>query len=132
MSLNLSEVFAKVDTNIGYVFDDPIHYIVLNEDDNKLTMPWIAKYIAILDKIEATEGSGAVVTIGTGRHFSTGFDMMAWISMPEDYYPGFDALRVLMDRLICFPLPTLCVFNGNAMAAGYFIGVCHDMRIMNA
>lgn len=29
-------------------------------------------------------------------------------------------------------MPTLCVFNGNAIAGGYILGLCHDMRIMNA
>ena len=39
---------------------------------------------------------------------------------------------MLMDRLMNFELPTLCVFNGNAMAGGLFLGSCHDFRIMNA
>ena len=117
---------------MGYVFDAPIHYIVLNEDDNQITISFIRKFIAILDQIESSEeGPGVVVTIGTGKHFSTGFDMGAWISEPENYYPGMDELRVLLDRLLRLSLPSLCVFNGNAMAGGYFFGCCHDMRIMN-
>ena len=91
------------------------------------------KFIKILDEIEGSkEGPGVVVTIGTGRHFSTGFDMGVWIQEPETYYPGMDVLRVLLDRLIRLSLPSLCIFNGNAMAGGYFLGVCHDMRIMNS
>ena len=40
----------------------------------------IRNFRAILDKIEASEGPGVVVTIGTGKkHFSTGFDMPTWI-----------------------------------------------------
>ena len=53
MTLSLAEVFAKVDgqedPSMGYVFSSPIHYIVLNEDDNKLTISWINKFINILD-----------------------------------------------------------------------------------
>ena len=37
---------------------------------------------------------------------------------------------VLQDRLIRLSLPSLCCFNGNAMAGGYFIGICHDFRTM--
>jgi len=127
-------VDEQEDSSMGYVFDAPIHYIVLNEDDNKLTISWINRYIGILDQIESSEaGPGVVITIGSGkRHFSTGFDMQEWIARPENYYPGMDALRLLMDRLIRLSLPSLCIFNGNAMAGGYFIGICHDMRIMNA
>ena len=61
---------------VGYVFDAPIHYIVLKRADNKLSMPFMREFISVIDEIEATEGAGVVVTIGVGeRHFSTGFDM---------------------------------------------------------
>lgn len=37
-----------------------------------------------------------------------------------------------MARLLEFPMPSMCVFNGNAIAGGYILGLCHDFRIMNA
>ena len=36
-----------------------------------------------------------------------------------------------MARLLEFSMPTMCVFNGNAIAGGYIFGLCHDFRIMN-
>ena len=36
-----------------------------------------------------------------------------------------------MARLIGFSMPTLCIFNGHAIAGGYILGLCHDARIMN-
>lgn len=36
-----------------------------------------------------------------------------------------------MARLLEFPMPTLCVFNGTAWAGGLIWGLCHDYRIMN-
>ena len=36
-----------------------------------------------------------------------------------------------MARLLEFPMPTMCVFNGNAIAGGYIHGLCHDFRIMH-
>ena len=36
-----------------------------------------------------------------------------------------------MARLLEFPLPTMCIFNGNAFAGGYIFGLCHDYRIMH-
>ena len=36
-----------------------------------------------------------------------------------------------MARLISFSMPTMCVFNGNAIAGGYILGLCHDFRIMH-
>ena len=28
-------------------------------------------------------------------------------------------------------MPTMCVFNGNAFAAGFLMGLCHDFRVMH-
>lgn len=36
-----------------------------------------------------------------------------------------------MARLLEFPMPTMAVFNGTAIANGLFWGLCHDQRIMN-
>jgi len=73
-----------------------------------------------------------VVTIGTGRHFSTGFDIPAWVKDPLLYYPSMDLFSILLERLLTLSLPTMCVFNGSAMAGGFFMGACHEHRIMNA
>ena len=80
--LKLADVFAKVEADeIGYVFDAPIHYIVLNRKDNSWNMERINQYITLLDRIEATEGPGVLVTIGTGpKFFSIGFDLHYWMT----------------------------------------------------
>ena len=78
MSQTLDHIFEKVPKGqeIGYVYDAPVHYIVLTRHDNTFNMDFVEKYLAILDKIEASSGPGVMVTIGTGaRHFSTGFDL---------------------------------------------------------
>ena len=36
-----------------------------------------------------------------------------------------------MARLLEFSMPTMCVFNGTAIAGGYIFGLCHDYRIMH-
>jgi len=81
MALSLDQVFAKVEPDsIGYVYDAPIHYIVLNRKDNSWNLDRINEYISILDKIEAIKAPGCLVTIGTGpKHFSIGFDLGYWM-----------------------------------------------------
>jgi len=37
----------------------------------------------------------------------------------------------LLARLMEFPLPTMCVFNGTAMAGGCILGLAHDFRVMH-
>ena len=116
---------------VGYVFDAPIHYVVLKRDDNQLTIPFFNELISVLDQIENTEGPGVLVTIGTGdRHFSTGFDMQKWVDEPDSFWPVNEMMAYVLDRFLRFSIPSLAVFNGNAMAGGYFMGICHDFRTM--
>ena len=50
MSKSLAEIFALAPAEeIGYVFDAPIHYIVLNRKDNSWTLDRVNRYLAILD-----------------------------------------------------------------------------------
>ena len=136
MSLTIAQLFEKAEAQTesdltAYVWVAPIHYIVLKQEDNTLTMEFMQEYLDILDKIEATTGPGVVVTIGMGeKSFSTGFDLPTWVAEPETFLPGNELIRKLMDRLLRLSLPSMCVFNGNAMAGGYFVGICHDFRTM--
>ena len=87
MSLSLQEVFSKVnkqpDTRFGYIFDNPIHYIVLNTKVNIFTLDLIAFMTETIDKIEKCQGPGVIVTLGTGsKTFSGGFDLGSWAVDP--------------------------------------------------
>ena len=35
-----------------------------------------------------------------------------------------------MAKLLTTGIPSMCCFNGNAIANGFIIGLCHDFRIM--
>ena len=56
---------AQADPTVGYVFDDPIHYVVLNNGENVFNMESIDKVEKVYDEIEKTEGAGVVVTISS-------------------------------------------------------------------
>ena len=75
MTLSIEQLFKKAEEQleatddegeIAYVFDNPIHYIILNREDNTVHLPFIRRYIKVLDQIEATQGPGVVITIGSG------------------------------------------------------------------
>ena len=80
MPLTLQQVFAKAGKEeIAYVNDGVFHYVVFTRNDNTWNMKRIDHYLTILDQIEASEGPGVMVTIGTGaKHFSSGFDLNVW------------------------------------------------------
>ena len=117
---------------MAYIFDDPIHYVVFTRNDNTWNLSRINKYLEILDTIEATEGPGVMVTIGTGpRTFSSGFDLPYWAKDVENMRASVTRFCELMARLLEFSMPTLAIFNGNTIAGGLIWGLCHDRRIMN-
>ena len=58
--------------------------------------------------------------------------MMTWMNEPENYNASLNALRKLFDRIIRLSLPSMAVVNGNCMAGGYLIAICHDFRMMNS
>ena len=65
---HLKEVFQiakeREAHGIGYVFDAPIHYIMLNrEDNNTFDLDWLVHYSSVLDEIEASSGPGIMITI---------------------------------------------------------------------
>ena len=134
MTLSLSEVVQQAgNEEIAYVCDAPVHYVVFTRKDNVWDLDRINKYLAILDQIEATKGPGVMVTIGTGNKiFCSGFDLPYWVADYErNMKPSITRFTEVMARLLQFSMPTMCVFNGTAMAGGYIWGLCHDFAIMN-
>ena len=77
--MSLKEVYEKVakqDPTVGYVYDAPIHYIVINNGDGTVNMEMIAKFEQIFAEIEKSTGPGVIVTIGSGsKIFSQGFNL---------------------------------------------------------
>lgn len=115
------------------MFDEPIHYVVFTRPDNTWNMERIEKYITVLDEIEESAGPGVMVTIGAGpRHFSTGFDLAWWAENPKNMQDSIIRCSQMFARLLEFPMPTLVVFNGSAIAGGYIYGLTHDYRLMNS
>ena len=49
-------MFEKVGSDeMGYVYDAPIHYVVMNRRDNNWNYERIDQYLALLDQIEGSE-----------------------------------------------------------------------------
>ena len=73
-----------------------------------------------------------MVSIGTGKkHFSSGFDLPYWMQDYDNMKTSIGRFQEIMARLLEFAMPTMCVFNGSAIAGGYIFGLCHDYRIMH-
>ena len=74
-----------------------------------------------------------LVTIGSGpKFFSIGFDLPYWIEDARNARASLERFQELMARLMTLRIPSMAVLNGTAIAGGYWLGLSHDFRIMNA
>jgi enoyl-CoA hydratase/carnithine racemase len=117
------------------------HVVRLQREGNRFDEAFLAAFHDALDTIEATFGdaadtgdAAAVVTIGTGKAFSNGFDLEY---LGELGGRGIDAVWDFVDRscrllgrVLTFPLPTVAAMNGHAFGIGGMLALAHDQRVM--
>ncbi|CDW85901.1 enoyl-hydratase [Stylonychia lemnae] len=128
----LSEIFAQVkDESIGLVQDGEIFYLVMNTEQNLFDFDQIQRMHQCLDQIEKSTGPACLVTIGTKRFFSTGFDLEKWAINMSDAYTMILMMQQVFNRFLTLEIPTMSVYNGSAIAGGLLLSLTHDFRIMN-
>jgi enoyl-CoA hydratase/carnithine racemase len=108
--------------------------IVLDRPDKKnaLSIALRDEVSDALDGFAADESVKAVVITGAGDVFSAGFDLSEFSTAATD--PAFDALLWASSdrfhhRLLTFPLPLIAAVNGPALAGGFDLAVCCDIRV---
>ena len=116
---------------MGHVFDAPIHYVVLNDEENAFDADKLDKLINLYEKVESSTGPGVLVTISTSeKFFSTGFNLNYWM---EDIKmnPMISAIKIqnLFQRVMAINMPSIAVINGHAYGAGFVLSLAHDFRI---
>ncbi len=86
-----------------------------------------------LSVVENAESVRAVVLIGSGKFFSFGFDIPAFMDhSPEAFTHFLETFTALYTRLYMFPRPVVAALNGHAIAGGCMLALACDRRIMAA
>lgn len=102
------------------------------ERKNALSSHLRDEVTAALDELGADENVKSVVITGAGDVFSAGFDLGEFGRAAEDADFGRE-LWASSDRfhhtLLTFPLPLVAAVNGPALAGGFDLAVCCDVRI---
>jgi enoyl-CoA hydratase len=85
-----------------------------------------------LDELAGDDGINGVALTGAGDTFSAGFDLGEFEAAGVD--PSLnDAIWTSSDRfhhtLLSFPLPLVAAVNGRALAGGFDLAVCCDVRL---
>jgi Delta3-Delta2-enoyl-CoA isomerase len=94
---------------------------------------FLAAFHAVLDTAENDHPGTAVVTTGTDKFFSNGFDLDYLGSLDRDGLAEFidDACR-LVSRILTFPAPTVAAVNGHAFGIGAMFVLAHDQSVMRS
>ena len=112
-----------------------VFVMTMDAGENRWNTNFARAFDARLDEALASEGPAALVTRSSDpKFFSNGLDL-DWRRGEGDGEGGDksvfgDEFFALMDKLITFPMPTLCAVNGHGFGAGFMMALCHDVRMM--
>jgi enoyl-CoA hydratase/carnithine racemase len=113
-------------------FADGILELRLGADQNLLTHETLAASEAALMRAETDSDVHALVTIGGGKHYSTGLDLSGLTADPEHAQDYLDRVLDLLVRLLTAPVATVAAVNGHAFGAGAMLVLAHDAAVMRA
>ena len=103
----------------------------LEEDANLFDDAFLAAFHSTLDTIEAETSGAPVVTVGSAKYFSNGFDLEYLGRLEGDELWDFVGRScTLLARVLTFPAPTIAAINGHAFGIGGMLGLAHDRRVM--
>ncbi|MFC4377564.1 enoyl-CoA hydratase-related protein [Nocardia halotolerans] len=100
------------------------------DNENRFSPDWIDAFHAELDKVEASEGPAALVTVATGKFYTNGLDTDFVFANLDKVHGYLDRVHTLYSRLLTFPMPTVAAINGHAFGAGAMLATAHDFRVM--
>lgn len=102
----------------------------LTSDQNLWDSTFVAEVGAALDEVEADADLLGLVTIGTTKCYSNGYDLGHILELGADAPAFLDASRRLLGRLLTFSRPTVAALNGHAFGIGAMFALAHDQRVM--
>jgi enoyl-CoA hydratase len=121
----MAESFQLLD----YQFSEGISTIKLDDGKaNVMSIKMLSEFNAALDQAE--NNGGVVIITGNGKLLSGGFDLGVFKDgSPDEIYTMLSSGARLAQRLLSFPLPTICACSGHAVAMGLFVLLSTDYRI---
>jgi enoyl-CoA hydratase/carnithine racemase len=112
--------------------DGDIHVVTLCNGPNMIDPTWQTRMLEVLDAVEADcEGNAGLVLAGEGKFFSNGLNVEVVMGLEGEEMARFGArMGQIMGRLLTLPVPTVAAVNGHAFAAGAFLALACDYRLM--
>ncbi|KAJ7739320.1 ClpP/crotonase-like domain-containing protein [Mycena olivaceomarginata] len=91
---------------------------------------WREQWRAVENLTDKSGGNGAVIIVGRrdqDKFFSNGLDL-SLVPFNGNFFPL--TFNPLLERLIKFPIPTICAINGHCFAGGFMLSLACDYRVM--
>lgn len=105
----------------------------MDEGENRFSIASVTRLHELLDEVEAAGNPSALVTVGSGKFYSNGLDLVEMMADGgKNMAPLIEGTLRFMARILSFPAPTVAAVNGHAFGAGGQLAVAHDFRIMRA
>jgi enoyl-CoA hydratase/carnithine racemase len=99
---------------------------------NTLTEDVVGEYHDILDELEASaESSALILTSSDPKFWCNGINLEWLLKQPHDYFPKFvELLDELFLRFSLLPMPTVGCLTGHVYAGGAILATTLDFRLM--
>ena len=121
-----------------YTLEGEVALVTMNEGENRLNIPFLNDFMAVLDEIEQqAQVHALVVTSAHDKIFCNGLDL-DWLGPliregNRESVTGFCyLLNGFLRRILLYPMPTIAAISGHAFAAGAIMTCCFDFRFMRA
>jgi len=107
-------------------------FTINNPPTNSINTEVLKGLEAIIDRVNAEEELKGLVLTGTGRIFSSGFDLVTFTTFesPEHIIQWFKDDEEIMYKLFTCSKPVVGALNGHASAAGFIVTQACDYRMM--
>ena len=112
--------------------DQTLIATLVNGKTNSITRKTLDKLKSAVDQVKNDEAIKGLVLTGSGRFFSSGFDLNTFLGFTSlDQAVAFItyADEVLLDLFLC-PKPVVCAMNGHSAAGGLIFAMASDYRII--
>lgn len=108
---------------------DDIAVLSLGSGEGRFDPESVAAIDACLDEVLAS-GAKAMVTVADSKIWSNGLHTDWLFANPDRAGAAIQQAEVLLGRVLAFPIPTVAAIGGHCFAAGVFLALAHDVRVM--
>lgn len=118
---------------LNKTIEDNIVIVTLeNGKYNTVTLETLRMLNDIIDEVNTKDELKGIVLTGSGRFFSSGFDLPMFLAMDtrEKVHAFFEEEEEILLKLFMCRKPVICAMNGHSAAMGMIMAMAADYRLV--